>query len=101
MNEPYGTTEYYKTHFMDILSDAASEDTVDENMPHVERILEGFQNAVTEWLNYHQNAADTYRIMLDKYLMDDDNGRFSDPSSFAEEEEDALPPIPDIPSVLK
>ena len=93
MNEPYGTTEYYKGHFLDILSDAACLDTVEENTPHVERILEGFQDAVIEWLSYHQHAADTYQVMLDKFLAGPDEDKLR-------AEEDALPPIPDIPSVF-
>ena len=94
MSAPYGTIKYYKDHFMDILADAACEDTAEQNMPHVENILEGFQAAVTEWLKYHAEAAQTYEVMLKTFL---------DVSSTEDldAEEAKLPPIPAIPSIFK
>ena len=94
MSAPYGTIKYYKDHFMDILADAACEDTTDENMPHVENILEGFQEAITEWLKYHAEAAQTYEVMLKTFL---DVNKAED----LEAQEAALPSIPAIPSIYK
>ena len=89
--EAYGTVEYYKTYFLDILADAANHDDIDKNLPQMQRILEGFKLAVEEWLQYHTTAATTYQRLLQAFLAD---------GSVVDEADD-LPPIPPIPSIYK
>ena len=90
----YGTAEYYRDHFSDILSDVGCYDSPDDNRPNVVAILRGFQLAIESWLKYHESAVTSYKELRDGIIAEDLVLK-------AYEEEQALPPIPDFPSVLK
>ena len=93
-NPQYGTPEFYAQHFSDILSDVGCHDTPDNNRPSVVAIIRGFQLAIESWLKYHESAVTSYKELRDGIIAED-------LALKAYEEEQALPPIPDIPSVLK
>ena len=93
-NSEYGTAEYYRDHFSDILSDVGQYDSPDDNRPNVVAIIRGFQLAIESWLQYHESAVTSYKELRDGIIADD-------LASKAYEEEMALPPIPSIPSILK
>jgi len=94
INHPYGTKEYYASHFSDILSDVGDGNSPDANRPNVVAIIRGFQLAIESWLQYHESAVTSYKELRDGIIAED-------LALKAYEEEMSLPPIPDIPSVLK
>ena len=94
INHTYGTKEYYAEHFSDILSDVGCHDTPDANRPNVVAIIRGFQLAIESWLAYHESAVTSYKELRDGIISED-------LALKAFEEEQALPKIPDFPSVLK
>lgn len=51
----YGTPEFYKEQFSDILADVDS-----DNPAYADAIVEGFLLALDDWLNYHQAQANAY-----------------------------------------
>jgi hypothetical protein len=54
-NLEYGTAEYYKEQFMDILAD------VDADYPQYENaIVDGFILAVNDWRDYHAKQVVAY-----------------------------------------
>ena len=57
-------------------------------------IIRGFQLAIESWLQYHESAVTSYKELRDGIIAED-------MAANALEEELGLPPIPDIPSVLK
>ena len=93
-NHPYGTKEFYAEHFSDILSDVGNGNSPDANRPNVVAIIRGFQLAIESWLAYHESAVTSYKELRDGVIAED-------LALKAFEEEQALPPIPDFPSVLK
>ena len=90
----YGTPEFYAEHFSDILSDIGSGDSPDANRPTVVAVIRGFQLAIESWLKYHESAVTSYKELRDGIIAEDTALK-------AYEEEMSLPPIPEIPSVLK
>ena len=55
----YGTPEYYKEHFMDILADMGDEPKPGD-MDFMENIIKGFLLACEDWFEYHESAAKRY-----------------------------------------
>ena len=95
MTKPdYGTKEYYKQYFSDILADAATGETNDKEKAML--LLQAFREAVQDWLDYHQQSADTYATLLHEFL-DDNWGTLYGPV----DEELELPSIPEFPSFQK
>ena len=68
----YGSVEFYESQFSDIIADAGSCDTFEQNKEAVEKILKGFEAAIKSWLRYHSHCSDTYRYMLNKYSISPD-----------------------------
>ena len=58
----FGTVEYYKSHFSDILADAGDVDA------RTDTILIAFIEALKEWKGWHENAAENYNHMLDRLI---------------------------------
>lgn len=57
----YGTTEFYKEQFADILADVdASEPSYSEN------IFNGFLYAVEDWMTYHADQVDAYSKLRER-----------------------------------
>ena len=86
---------YYKGLFMDILSDVATYDTVEENRESIDLILAGFIDAIDEWMVYHNTACSSYKELRDKLLGD----VYGTPEAVVAEE-NALPTIPAFPSLI-
>ena len=57
----YGSVEFYKKLFSDILGDVG-----DEGPDPSANIIEAFIDALDEWQAYHQNAANRYQELLNK-----------------------------------
>jgi succinate dehydrogenase flavin-adding protein (antitoxin of CptAB toxin-antitoxin module) len=63
----YGTLEYYTEYFSDILADCAVGEP-ERDIETLRLILEAFDNAILEWLNYHQQSADIYKEARMRFL---------------------------------
>ena len=60
-NLTYGTVEYYAEMFGDILAD------VDSAQPeYAESILQGFVQAVNDWLKYHDEQTKAYKVLRER-----------------------------------
>ena len=96
----YGTVEYYKEYFSDVLCDAASGDELEDQIEASMKILEGFKQAIESWFHYHRTSAITYEDLLNHFL----NQHFIDDriqQEILDQEELALPTIPEFPSLIK
>lgn len=96
----YGSIEYYKEYFSDVICDAGSGESPEEQIAESMKILEGFKQAVLSWLEYHRTSAMTYEDLFNQFM----NYDFVDDrieQAELEAEELNLPDIPDIPSLIK
>jgi hypothetical protein len=60
-NLTYGTAEYYAELFGDILAD------VDAERPeYADAILNGFVQAVNDWLLYHDKQTKAYKVLRER-----------------------------------
>ena len=84
----YGTKEFYFECFSDIIGDL-SDDHIDNSRAIV--MLQAFEEAIDNWLQYHDKAARKYRDLKDEF------DRFRDP--YCGEDDVDLPPIPAFPSI--
>ena len=57
----YGTVEFYKNLFADIVGDIG-----DDGPDPSQNVVEGFIEALDEWQAYHQGAANRYQELLNK-----------------------------------
>ena len=57
-NLTYGSTEFYKEMFSDILADVQSDDPQTS-----ENILKGFYLAIEDWFEYHDKQAREYAAL--------------------------------------
>ena len=60
----FGTPEYYKNLFDDILCDAG------EDINRAHNILSGFRMSMEDWFHYHCKTAQTYSQMLTSFIND-------------------------------
>ena len=91
MTKPdYGTKEYYKQYFGDILADAGMGEPNDKERAMM--LLQAFREAVQDWLDYHQQCADTYETLMHEFL-DNNWGTVYGPLD--------MPPIPEFPTFKK
>lgn len=96
----YGSIEYYKEYFSDVICDAGSGENLEEQIAESMKILQGFKLAVLSWLEYHRTAAMTYEDLFNQFM----NYDFVDDrikEAELETEELNLPNIPDFPSIIK
>ena len=63
----YGTVEYYKEMFSDILADVGSHELVEDNLTEGAKILAGFEAAINDWINYHETAALSFQKIKDAF----------------------------------
>jgi hypothetical protein len=63
----YGTEEYYCEQFADILADCAT-GRKEEDLKTIRNILTGFERAIINWLNYHDDALARYRQLHGEFL---------------------------------
>ncbi len=61
----YGTVEYYKNCFSDIIGDAGDDN---DDFARANAIMEGFRGAVEEWMAYHRSAARSFQHLQDLLL---------------------------------
>jgi len=59
---PFGTVEYYKSCFDDIVCDAPE----DPNAPL--NILKAFEASITDWLKYHSDCVQTFEQLHSEFL---------------------------------
>ena len=62
----YGTVEYYKNHFSDIIGDAGDDD--EDNFARANAIMEGFMQAVEVCMVHHRSAARSFQHLQDLLL---------------------------------
>lgn len=67
-NADYGTVEYYKDCFDDIIADIGNSSDPSENIQAAFIVLQAFEQSINEWLSYHQSCAESYETMLDKFI---------------------------------
>ena len=66
-NNEYGSVEHYEEMFSDILADVAT-GRQEEDDETSKKILTAFQLSIQNWIDYHQQSADTYKQLLEQYL---------------------------------
>jgi hypothetical protein len=66
----YGTTEYYKEYFSDCIGDAATGDPTADAATTI-ALLQGFEQAIIEWMTYHEDAVKQYRELHRRFLLGD------------------------------
>ena len=66
----YGTTEYYKQYFADIIADVATGDAAKDAATTLS-LLQGFEQAIFEWMRYHEDAIQNYRELHRRFLLGD------------------------------
>tara|TARA_B100001778_G_scaffold138679_1_gene113971 strand:- start:2381 stop:2653 length:273 start_codon:yes stop_codon:yes gene_type:complete len=64
----YGSVEFYKQYFDDILADVGTSNSAAENIEVALVVLEAFEASINEWMTYHQSCAESYVTMLDKFM---------------------------------
>ena len=64
----YGSVDFYKGQFDDILADIGCSSSDGENNEVALTVLQAFELSINEWINYHQSCANSYTSMLDKFL---------------------------------
>ena len=87
---------HYRELFADILCEAVTYETIEENNEQAEIILAGFIDAIDSWLQYHQSAYKTYDHLRQRVLGD----VYGTPEE-VEREEDELPSIPEWPTIIQ
>ena len=66
----YGTTEYYKNLFADCIGDLATGDAAKDAATTL-ALLQGFEQAIFEWMSYHEDAVKQYRELHRRFLLGD------------------------------
>ena len=59
---PYGSVDFYKNLFADIVGDIGDVGVADPT----DNIIEGFIQSLADWQEYHQGAANRYQEVLKK-----------------------------------
>ena len=80
----YGTVEYYRDYFADIIADVAQYDDIERNRVTMANIMDGFREAVQEWMVYHDTSAASYRELMEMF----NKSHHDTPEQLAKEEED-------------
>jgi hypothetical protein len=63
----YGSPQYYANLFSDIIADVGCFDTVEMNVERGSNILQGFELALNEWIDYHKTAALSYEKIREQF----------------------------------
>ena len=64
----YGSVEYYRDYFADVIGDVGSSDNIKDNRKTISNILLGFKIAVQEWCDYHKTCAESFHELMDEFL---------------------------------
>jgi len=71
MNKPpYGSVEYYRDYFADIIGDVSGSDDIEQNRKVICNIMAGLRMAIKESILYHDVSAESYRELLDELDTD-------------------------------
>ena len=92
----YGTVEYYREYFADIIADVGTYDEIERNRVTMANVMEGFKQAVQEWMVYHDTSARSYRELLNMFI----SSGLETPEQLSQEEAE-LPDIPSFPSLMQ
>jgi len=65
---PYGSIEYYANMFGDILADVGTGDSKTDKASAI-NIMAGFEQAIIDWMKYHEDAAKSYREIHGRFLL--------------------------------
>ena len=68
MTDQYGTAEFYRLQFGDILADVGS-GIPQRDFDTAVAIMEGFELALIDWMKYHEDAAKSYRDLHGRFLL--------------------------------
>ena len=91
----YGSPEYYQELFADILADVGTYDEIERNRLTMSNVMEGFKQAIQEWMVYHDTSARSYRELLNMFV----SSGLKAPEKLAQEEAE-LPEIPPFPTLM-
>ena len=69
MTHKYGSENYYKEIFSDIIGDCATGTESDETAAL--NIMRGFEAAILSWIDYHEDAAKKYVELHRRFLICD------------------------------
>lgn len=68
MTDQYGTAEFYRLQFGDILADVGT-GKPQRDYDTAVAIMEGFELALIDWMKYHEDAAKSYRDLHGRFLL--------------------------------
>ena len=61
------TAEYFQAMFADILADVGT-GIAERDQEVAVAMLEGFERAIMDWLDYHDNCQKSYRLLHPRFL---------------------------------
>ena len=64
----YGSVGYYANLFGDILADVGTGDSKADRASAI-NIMAGFEQAIIDWMEYHEDAAKSYRELHGRFLL--------------------------------
>jgi hypothetical protein len=67
-NHEFGSVDYYREHFADVIGDVGSSDNVQDNVKTAVKMLLGFKLAVQEWYEYHDACAVSFQELMNEFL---------------------------------
>tara|TARA_B100001248_G_scaffold236402_1_gene199777 strand:+ start:342 stop:695 length:354 start_codon:yes stop_codon:yes gene_type:complete len=66
-SDPYGSVEYYRDHFADLIGDVSGSDDIEQNCKVIANVMVGFRMAIKESILYHDVSAESYRELMNKF----------------------------------
>ena len=66
MKPEYGSEQYFKDMFSDIICDVCTVGD-DSATTYAPNMLRGFELAILDWMEYHRECGDQYRKLLRSY----------------------------------
>jgi hypothetical protein len=64
---PYGSVEYFRDYFADIICDVSGSDDIEQNRKVIANVMAGFRMAIKESILYHDVSAESYRELMDEF----------------------------------
>lgn len=61
-NPDYGSVEHYSEHFSDVIAD------VGDDSGNIDNVINGFVDALTSWLDYHNTSAQRYELFSQRLV---------------------------------
>ena len=66
-SHPYGSVEYYRDHFADLIGDVSGSDDIEQNRKVIDNVMAGFRMAIKESILYHDVSAESYRELMNEF----------------------------------